>query len=151
MTMAKKAWLQERESQNEMLSGRKADGDVERRERAHEMMAKLKRSQKAVEQYQAEQAHKQLLASEQRKLHDDDMKKTHERAKRLALRKKMEIMGKEEKDKQMFVEVRKREQKLVELRYRNRVQSIIHSERYDRSLDTWSKKGFTSTTLDKDQ
>lgn len=49
------------------------------------------------------------------------MKKVHERAKRLALRKKMEIMNKEDKDKQMFVEVRKREQKLVEFRYRNRV------------------------------
>jgi hypothetical protein len=65
------------------------------------------------------------LATEQRKLQDDDMKKTHERAKRLALRKKMEIIGKEEKDKQMFVEVRKREQKLVEFRYKNRVSSII--------------------------
>jgi hypothetical protein len=66
-----------------------------------------------------------MLAAEQRKLQDDDMKKTHERAKRLALRKKMEIMEKEDKDKQMFVEVRKREQKLVEFRYRNRVQNII--------------------------
>jgi len=65
------------------------------------------------------------LATEQRKLQDDDMKKTHERAKRLALRKKMEIIGKEEKDKQMFVEVRKREQKLVEFRYKNRVSSMI--------------------------
>ena len=70
------------------------------------------------------------------------MKKTHERAKRLALRKKMEIMSKEDKDKQMFVEVRKREQKLVEFRYRNRVQNIIQSDRYDKSLDGWSKKGF---------
>jgi hypothetical protein len=78
------------------------------------------------------------------------MKRTHERAKRLALRKKMEIIGKEEKDKQMFVEVRKREQKLVEFRYRNRVSSIIQSERYDKTLDTWSKKGFANTSLDKD-
>jgi hypothetical protein len=70
------------------------------------------------------------------------MKKTHERAKRLALRKKMEIMSKEDKDKQMFVEVRKREQKLVEFRYRNRVQNIIQTDRYDKSLDGWSKKGF---------
>ena len=79
------------------------------------------------------------------------MKKTHERAKRLALRKKMEIMNKEDKDKQMFEEVRKREQKLVEFRYRNRVQNIIQSERYDKSLDGWSKKGFQSNALEKDQ
>ena len=83
-----------------------------------------------------------MLAAEQQKLQEDDMKKTHERAKRLALRKKMEIMSKEDKDKQMFVEVRKREQKLVEFRYRNRVQNIIQSDRYDKSLDGWSKKGF---------
>ena len=50
----------------------------------------------------------------------------------------------------MFVEVRKREQKLVEFRYRNRVSSIIQSERYDKTLDTWSKKGFANTSLDKD-
>jgi hypothetical protein len=36
-----------------------------------------------------------MLQQEQRKLHDEDMKKVHERAKRLATRKKMEILGKE--------------------------------------------------------
>ena len=51
-----------------MMSNRKAGEEGARRERAHEMMAKLKRSQKAVESYMAEQAHKNMLAAEQRKL-----------------------------------------------------------------------------------
>jgi hypothetical protein len=50
----------------------------------------------------------------------------------------------------MFVEVRKREQKLVEFRYRNRVQNIVSSGRFDKSLDTWSRKGFNNQALDKD-
>ena len=49
MGKAQKQWLEEREEQFNMLSNRKADGEGARKERAHEMMAKLKRSQKAVE------------------------------------------------------------------------------------------------------
>jgi len=52
------------------------------------------------------------------------MKKLHERAKRLATRKKMEILGKEMKDKNLVDEVKRREQKLVELRYNNRMKNI---------------------------
>ena len=70
-------------------------------ERARDMIEKLKRSQKAVEAYMAEQAHKNMLAQEQRKLQDDDMRKVHERAKRLATRKKIEIMDKEKNDKEV--------------------------------------------------
>ena len=55
-----------------------------------------------------DQAHKNMLSQEQRKLHDHDMKKVHERAKRLATRKKMEILGKEIKDKSLVDEVRRR-------------------------------------------
>jgi hypothetical protein len=37
------------------------------------------------------------------------MKKVHERAKRLATRKKMEILGKEQTDKKLVDEVKRRE------------------------------------------
>ena len=40
-----------------------------------------------------------MLAQEQRKLMDDDMKKLQMRQKRLDTRKKMEILGKEYKDR----------------------------------------------------
>ena len=36
-----------------------------------------------------EQAHRNMLATEQRKLHDDDMKTVHDRKKRLASKKKI--------------------------------------------------------------
>ena len=55
-----------------------------------------------------------MLATEQRKLQDDDMKKVHERHRRLEIRKKTSIMTKEEKDLSLFKEVREREAKLVD-------------------------------------
>lgn len=70
------------------------------------------------------------------------MKKLHERAKRLATRKKMEILGKEMKDKNLVDEVKRREQKLVELRYNNRMKNIENVQNYNQSLDDWGKKGF---------
>ena len=78
------------------MSNRKANEEYARRERDREMMAKLQRSQKAVENYMKEQAHKHMLKKEQSSLHDGDMKKVHERAKRLANRKKIEILNKED-------------------------------------------------------
>lgn len=78
------------------------------------------------------------------------MKKLHERAKRLATRKKMEILGKEMKDKNLVDEVKRREQKLVEIRYNNRMKNIENVQKYNRSLDDWGKKGFLTNTLNKD-
>ena len=46
-----------------------------------------------------EQAHKNMLVQEQRKLQDEDMKKVHMRAKRLATKKKYQILEKEDNDK----------------------------------------------------
>lgn len=65
-----------------------------------------------------------MLQAEQRKLQDDDMKKMHMRAKRLADRKKMSILAKEHNAQAVVFEVRKREQKMVDYRYRNRVASL---------------------------
>ena len=79
-----------------------------------------------------DQAHKNMLQQEQRKLHDEDMKKVHERAKRLATRKKMEILGKEQTDKKLVDEVKRREQQLVGLRFKNRMQNIMNVEKIPR-------------------
>ena len=134
----------------DLMSDRKHNEERNRRERAHEMMAKLQRSQKAVEAFMKDQAHKNMLAQEQRKLHDHDMKKVHERAKRLATRKKMEILGKEIKDKSLVDEVRRRQERLVDIRYNNRMKNIESVEKYNRSLDDWGKKGFLTSTLNRD-
>ena len=81
------------------MSHRKAGEEIARKERAHEMMAKIKRSQKAVDAFMKEQAHRNMLVQEERKLHDEDMRLKHEQNRRLATKKKNEIMTKEEKDK----------------------------------------------------
>ena len=81
---------------------------------------------------------------------DDDMKKLQMRNKRLETRKKMEILGKERNDKLIVSEVRKREQKMVDYRYRNRVASIFSAQDYNKSLDNWAKKGFANSSLNKD-
>ena len=74
-------------------------------------MEKLQRSQKAVEHYMKEQAHKNMLVQEQRKLQDEDMKKVHMRAKSLATKKKYQILEKEDNDKKK----RKYKSKHIEL------------------------------------
>lgn len=147
-----KQWMDFKQSNQqtlEMMQQKKGEEELMRQERANDMMAKLQRSAKAVEDFMKVQAHRNMLKTEQRKLHDDDMVKVHMRAKRLATRKKMEILGKEFQDKNQIQDMRKREQKLVEYRYRNRVQSIINSEKYNKSLDDWAKKGFMSNSLEK--
>lgn len=84
-----------------------------------------------------------MLVQEQRKLQDEDMKKVHMRAKRLATKKKYQILEKEDNDKKKLEEVRRKEQKLIDFRYRNRVQSIINEDKFNRSLDDWGKKGYS--------
>ena len=51
---------------------------------------------------------------------------------------------KEEKDLSLFKEVREREAKLVDQRYRNKVIQNVKSEGFNKSLDDWSRKGFTN-------
>lgn len=97
-----------------------------------------------------DRAHKNMLAQEQRRLMDDDMKKMNMRAKRLATRKKMEILEKEYNAKQLITEVRSREQKMVDYRYRNRVMSNKQQSEFSRHLDVWARKGFTNAALGKD-
>ena len=51
-----------------MMANRKQKEENSRRQRARDMMEKLSRSQKAVEAYMNDQAHKNMLLTEQRKL-----------------------------------------------------------------------------------
>lgn len=92
-----------------------------------------------------------MLQQEQRKLQDDDMRKVHERTKRLANRKKMEIIDREVKAQQTVDEVKKREQRLVDFRYRNRVMFMQQSDKYAKSLDSWAAKGFNNNMLPDEQ
>ena len=90
-----------------------------------------------------------MLKQEERKLHEEDMNKVHARQKRLATRKKNDIMRKEHHDLSMFKDKRRQSQKLIDYRYRNRVQSNIDSDIYVKTLDSWAKKGFNASLLGK--
>ena len=57
----------------------------------------MDKSAKAVRDFKAGEAHKNMLHKELAKLKDDDMKKVHTRGKRLETRKKNEIMLNENK------------------------------------------------------
>jgi len=77
------------------------------------------------------------------------MRKVHERHRRLETRKKTKILSKEQRDLALIREVRDREDKLVEFRYRNIVQHNLNSDTFNKSLDDWSKKGFNASCIDK--
>ena len=62
-----------------------------------------------MDEFVKNRAHKNMLSMEQRKLYDEDMAKVQLRAKRLATRKKMEILGKEFDIKNTVHEVKRRE------------------------------------------
>ena len=82
-----------------------------------------------------------------RKLQEEDMEKTHQRAKRLADKRKHEIMTREMHDKGTNDEVCKRTQKLVDFRYRNRVSFNIHHDKFNSSMDRWAMSGFQNNKL----
>ena len=73
------------------------------------------------------------------------MKKQQERARRLAIRRKEELMTKDEEQKSMYLEVKQREQKLVDFRYKNQVQKIVESSDFDKKLGNWVRKGFPNS------
>ena len=78
------------------------------------------------------------------------------RAKRLAEKKKNEIMTKEEKDKTIHQEVESRKQQQIEFRYRNRVAFNSQLENFTQTINQWAQSGFSpkklkSTNLTIDQ
>ena len=80
-----------------------------------------------------------------RKLQEEDISKTQQRAKRLAERKKNEIMEKEDADKKVASEVTRKLNKLVDIRYKNRMNIILSKVKYTKSMDHWAATGFSKT------
>jgi hypothetical protein len=79
----------------------------------------MERSAKAVADFKAREAHKNMLNKEMARLKDDDMKKVHTRAKRLETRKKNEIMMNERSNFEKVNNMKEKESHLVDFRYRN--------------------------------
>ena len=105
----------------------------------------------AVEGYQRDQAHKNMLTKELARLREDDMKKVHTRAKRLEARKKVEIMSKERKMQESVLHVKSKEQRLVDFRYQNKVKFNVEKGSFNKTMDDWASTGFSAKRLPKDQ
>ena len=82
-----------------------------------------------------------------RKLQEEDMEKVHLRAKRLANKKKNDIMSKDVKDKNTYLEVENRKEKQIQFRYRNRVSFNIHHSQFNESMNKWAQTGFNLKKL----
>ena len=132
-----KMWVdfkQKRKDQFDMMSNRKADGQEKINDRKRELNERMLRSQKAVAEFKAKEAHKNMLNKELAKLKDDDMKKLYTRQKRLDFRKKKEIISKEEKNGDAVKDMKTKEQKLVDFRYENKVKYNIEKDNFSRSM-----------------
>ena len=99
----------------------------------------MDKSAKAVRDFKAGEAHKNMLHKELAKLKDDDMKKVHTRAKRLETRKKNEIMMNENKNFEKVKVMKDKESKLVDFRYQNKVKYNYERSNFGKSMDMWSK------------
>ena len=77
------------------MKGRKADDSQQVREAKEMMIEKMDRSERAVQAFMQQKAHKNMLSAELSKLKAQDMTKNHDRAKRLDKRIKAEILEKE--------------------------------------------------------
>lgn len=107
------------------MSNRKADDSQRIEEQKVDMMERRERSQRAVQAYMDQKAHKNMLNSELAKLKAQDMSKVHTRAKRLETRKKDEIISKERANKELVKKMRDQENLLVQMRYQNKVKHNV--------------------------
>jgi hypothetical protein len=108
------------------------------------------RSAKAVADFKAGEAHKNMLHKELAKLKDDDMKKVHTRAKRLETRKKTEIMMNERRNFEKVYSMKDKESKLVDFRYQNKVKYNYERENFGKSMDVWSKQGYVNSRVPRE-
>jgi len=133
------------------MSGRRADEEGARSRQQRELKEKTERSALAVEGYRQEQAHKNMLTKELARLREDDMKKVHSRAKRLEARKKIEIMSREQKTQESVLNLKSKEQRLVDFRYQNKVKLNVEKEEFSKTMDNWAQDGYSPKKLPTDQ
>ena len=79
-----------------------------------------------------------MLTKELARLREDDMKKVHTRAKRLEDRKKVEIMSKERKTQESVLNLKSKEQRLIDFRYQNKVKFNVEKDIYNKTMDSWA-------------
>jgi hypothetical protein len=93
-----KQWMQFKDANAETMNKMahlKQEEIYKQQDLIENLKSKRLKSISAVEKFKQQQAHKFMLRQEERKLHEEDMNKVHARQKRLATRKKQDIMRKE--------------------------------------------------------
>ena len=128
----------------------KANKNADRDRANEDLKEKMARSAKAVAEYKAGEAHRNMLHKELAKLKDDDMKKVHTRAKRLETRKKNEIIMTEQKNFEKVRNMKDKESKLVDFRYQNKVKYNYERQNFGKSMDIWSKQGYAGAKIPRE-
>ena len=115
-TAERKVWQeakQDRKESFDYLRSRQGDNSQAVKQRNKQIMMKLKRSQKQVEEFMRAQNHELMLKQELRKLREDDILKKKIREKRKELSAKEQIIQKEQTDEKLLKNIRDREQVLI--------------------------------------
>lgn len=124
---------------------RQGDNSYAIKQRNQQIMMKLKRSQKQVEEYIKNRNHETMLKQELRQLREDDTVKVKQRQKRQNENRKAKILNKEKADEEMVRTFKQREQKLIDTRYDNLVRTNIEKVSFIDSLEKWAGKGFSTS------
>ena len=59
-------------------------------------------------------------------------------------------MEKDKRDREVYKEVMKREQRMVDFRYKNTVLRQLMTSQFEKKLDVWSNKGFAPSGIEKE-
>lgn len=141
----------DREEAFEFCRSRQGDNSEAIKQRNRQIMMKLKRSQKQVEDYMRNQNHELMLKQELRKLREDDILKKKIREKRKDLSAKEQIIKKEQDDEKLLKTMRDRETMLIETRHLNMMRGNHDKVAHIESLEKWVRRGFSTTRSTKKQ
>lgn len=128
---------QKRKEAFEYCRTRQGDNSQAVKQRNRQIMMKLKRSQKQVEEFMRNQNHELMLKQELRKLREDDINKKQIREKRKDTSVKQSIIQKEKDDEKLLKTIRDREQILIETRHNNMMKSNLEKVKHVEKLEQW--------------
>jgi hypothetical protein len=139
----------ERREYYKATANRKGDNSHAIKQRNKQIMVKLQRSQKQVEEYIKNRNHETMLKQELRKLREEDTLKEKERQRRLNQKEKRDIIAKEKHDTEVMRTIRNRERQLIDTRYENLVRTNIEKGRYVEDLGKWASQGFSTSRVSR--
>lgn len=140
---------QDRKDAFDFLRTRQGDNSQAIKARNRQIMMKLKRSQKQVEDYMRAQNHELMLKQELRQLRVGDILKKKVREKRKDLSAKEQIIKKEQDDEKLLKTMRDREQILINTRNTNMMKSNLEKVAHIENLEKWVARGFSTSRTTK--